>query len=123
MSFNCSRCLSKCEAYCCGPVPMTPAFIEAHKVVRPIIKLIQLGDNLVIPETEDLRCPFLSADFKCTVYDDRPEVCKTFGDESAMLMTCPYQAADGRVRSRQERRSLERQTGKEIKRMTGKHTK
>lgn len=34
-------------------------------------------------------------------------VCREFGTESHLYMTCSYQASDGRVRSRQERRRVE----------------
>ena len=51
---------------------------------------------------------------KCKIYNERPEVCKRFGDESHPALCCPYQDKNGRVRSRAERRYTERQIDKFI---------
>lgn len=97
-------------------MPFENSFVESHTPVRPIAVRQPLGDNAVIVVSIDERypdgrhgvCPFLGLDDKCSVYADRPPVCKKFGDGSSAFMTCSYQAPDGRVRSRQERRQVER---------------
>ena len=66
----------------------------------------------IIPITEDAKCTFLKDDFTCNIYDDQPKVCKKFGDETHLMMTCVYQDKNGRIRSRQERRTLERKSNK-----------
>ena len=64
-------------------------------------------------KTREGMCPFLGLDDKCTIYHDRPAVCRKFGDESTILMTCRYQSADGRIRDRAERRRIEKLQVKE----------
>lgn len=64
--------------------------------------------EFVLPMTENLKCCFLNTDLSCNIYDDRPNICKKFGDESHSFMTCHFQDKHGRIRSRQERRKLER---------------
>lgn len=117
MGMNCAKCILKCKADCCrGPVPMPKEFVESHQPIRPIVGVYDLGNGMVAPvaieELPDGKkggvCPFLGFDNKCSVYNDRPFVCKKFGDESSDFMTCSFQSADGRIRSRQERRHIER---------------
>jgi Fe-S-cluster containining protein len=93
-------------------VPFDKKFIEKHKPIREVKKQIELGRDVVALETEDFICPYLTPDFECSVYQDRPDICKTYGTEIDPLMTCPYQDKDGRIRSRQERRKIERENDK-----------
>jgi Fe-S-cluster containining protein len=67
--------------------------------------------------TEDRRCVFLNDDLSCNVYEDRPWVCKKYGDESCSFMTCPFQSKEGRIRSRQERRKIERENLSDFKKI------
>lgn len=121
MPLNCENCIKRCRANCCrGPVPFTREFVESHTPVRPILLMRQLDekhiavladDNTLPKKTKNqinAVCPFLGLDDRCSVYDDRPPVCRRYGDESVMFMTCSYQDKDGRVRSRQERRHVEK---------------
>jgi len=105
---DCSKCTDRCGAECCSNVPMTKAFMASHKPVREIVELVPFGDNMVVPITKSGRCPFLSEDYKCTVYKDRPAVCRVFGDESTIFATCSWQDSQGRLRSRQEKKQLDR---------------
>lgn len=122
MKMDCSKCFAGCGAECCSNVPLPNAIFEKHKPVRPIIEMVPFGDNMTVPKTESGRCPFLGMDLKCTIYEDRPFVCRKFGDETSPFMTCSWQAADGRVRSRQERRQVNRTNEKQqnsvIRRLT-----
>ncbi len=61
------------------------------------------------PTTKTHRCPFLTYDLKCNIYENRPFVCREFGKESHERLKCSFQDKDGRERSRQERRLIERQ--------------
>ncbi len=79
-----------------------------HRVVREVEQVIEMVGKdpltgkqllLVIPETSDTYCPFLTSDFKCNIYDDRPYICKKYGDESCRLMMCPYQDRNGKPRT------------------------
>lgn len=111
---NCSFCLSKCKADCCrGPIPMPKDILDRHTPIRPITHTATPDDNtvVVLHVTEDRRgvCPFLGLDDKCSIYDDRPPACRMFGNGHHIFMTCSFQSADGRIRSRQERRAIERE--------------
>ena len=108
---NCSDCLIRCRAGCCGMVPLPPDLFRKHPAQREVVEEIPFK-GAVIARTKDNYCPFLTKDFKCSIYEDRPWICKKFGDETAPLMTCCYQDKDGRIRSRQERRQLERKINK-----------
>jgi len=96
---------------CCGIVPLPRSLFNYSPHQKKVREVLEFDEDTVIPITEDGLCVFLK-DSKCTVYDDRPEVCRKFGDESHSLMTCAFQSKDGVLRSRQERRLLERQIGK-----------
>jgi Fe-S-cluster containining protein len=102
-----------------------------HKAVRPIVQVChfegpELDENSLTnpestkmsphviaigeidPELKSHRCPFLTYDLKCNIYEDRPFVCREFGKESHLMMKCCYQDKEGRVRSRQEIRAVNR---------------
>jgi RNA ligase (TIGR02306 family) len=63
--------------------------------------------NMDLLETEGNSCPYLGLDFKCSIYEDRPEVCRLYGNEQDINLTCQYQDKNGRMRSRQEKRIIE----------------
>jgi len=112
MSKNCPNCslfYNKCAAKCCGPVPIKRSVFNAnfHLVQRPVEDLMDFVDETVIAKTADLTCPFLSSDFKCQIYNDRPDVCKEFGSEVHPHMTCSFQTKDGKARSEKETRKIE----------------
>ena len=58
--------------------------------------------EVVLPFTKDLSCPFLKEDLSCAIYEDRPNICRKFGDETHILMSCPVQKHDGEPRSIEE---------------------
>ena len=53
-------------------------------------------DELVLPITEDMRCPFLTEDKRCEIHENRPKVCRIYGYGEN---PCPYLRSDGRPRS------------------------
>lgn len=116
MTFDCSQCLSKCKAQCCKAycIPQKIYNRNQHKIVREVFLAINYSNGLMMPNTEDGMCPFLTHDLKCNIYDDRPEKCRSFGSESGkndgevLDSSCAYQDSTGRIRGRQEHRSLER---------------
>ena len=134
MPFNCDKLKPKCKAACCGPFPIHNELWDRlkHKAVRPIVSIKRFITTVltkdfvegkidaeqaehVFVETElDLelkchRCPFLTYDYKCNIYEDRPFVCREFGSESHPMMKCGYQDKDGRERTRQQRRAVDRE--------------
>jgi Fe-S-cluster containining protein len=113
MTMNCEGCLARCKGECCQNVPLPKRLFTAErKCFRPIRKILDVGDQFgepyIVPVTDDNRCPFLDPEFHCSIYDERPIVCQKFGDESCTFLTCSWQDKDGRMRSRQERRNLDR---------------
>lgn len=112
---NCKNCIKQCKASCCGVVPFKKEFIKRYKPLKNILNELDLGNDYVILQTEDMTCPYLNEKYECSIYKHRPEVCIKFGDETLPVLTCPYQDKDGRIRSRQERRALERDQEKRFK--------
>ena len=114
---DCKSTHSKCEAHCCSVVPMHRSMLDKHKTAinRPIVLQVPVPDLLdyVVPVTEDYRCCFLRDDLSCGIYEDRPDVCRRFGDESTLLLKCSWCRKDGTNRPRQERRLLRRQVLKQ----------
>jgi len=104
MTFDCSKVVpGKCKADCCGPVPIEKEFYQKHFYLkqRDIIGEREFnadGQDFIIPETKDLTCIFLNKDYKCMIYNDRPFVCKKFGDGTHKCMTCPYIKPNGKLR-------------------------
>lgn len=108
--FQCKKYHGKCKAMCCGIVPL-PVILwqkNQHKIQRDVKKTIRGtaekggARNIIIPITEDHYCPFLKKDLSCAVYEDRPEICRKFGDESHHLMCCPVQDKEGNPRDEKE---------------------
>ncbi len=112
--FDCKSQHSKCKACCCGPVPIDKQVYadNQHKMNREPIDILDLDDS-IIPITDSGYCVFLSDSLECGIYDQRPEVCRKFGDESHPMLTCAYLKANGQERSRQNRRLIERKMGQQ----------
>lgn len=113
MIFDCKKMHPKCQAQCCGVVPIPKEIYEKHKdkVNRKPTKLMEHEGN-IIPLTEDFLCPFLDGDLSCKIYEDRPDVCRKFGDESHPMLFCPHLDKNGKERSRQSKREIERNSSK-----------
>jgi len=88
-----------------GPILTEHSFKNPNAVVEgPMVVPVGAPD----PGDSNQRCPFLTKEWKCNIYDDRPFVCREFGKESHLMMHCRFQDKEGRVRSRQEQRMLDR---------------
>ena len=79
-------CMSECKALCCrkGSVPLRDT-AEVDVVVDGMsqewkeLKLLTKEDNgLHLLHVEKHGCPRLTQDFKCSVYDKRPQACRDF---------------------------------------------
>jgi len=103
----------KCKAQCCGIVPIPKEIYNSNKdkIVRHPHEVLDQGDT-VIPLTQDAYCVFLTSGLDCNIYENRPEVCRKFGDESHPMLFCPHLDKNGKERCRQNRRAIERQTEK-----------
>ncbi len=62
---------------CCGPVPLAPE--EASRLPRQLLKR---------PKKDLLSCRFLDS-HGCTVYDERPMMCRLFGASVERMLRCP----------------------------------
>ncbi len=134
---DCPKSHAKCKASCCGscPIPADIFYRNQDKIVTKPIKLTehygpdilddlqadpykdigQRPDKLfILPVTESLKCCFLNEDLSCNIYEDRPLICRKYGDETHPMMTCPYQSKEGRCRTRQETRSILRKNEKYV---------
>ena len=98
---NCKSFQHLCKSECCSLVPIDKALWEKNqdKVQQKPSEILEMGHNVIVPITPNMKCPFLSPDLSCAIYDDRPEVCKLFGNESHINLTCAYQRANGDARS------------------------
>lgn len=110
----------KCQAECCSditPIPIKIFEANKDKIVNPVVSSLEIdetdpfGDGANrVHRTLSGKCIFLNSDHTCNIYEVRPQICKAFGNESHPFLTCSWQAKDGRARSRQEKRRIERET-------------
>jgi Fe-S-cluster containining protein len=107
-TWSCQKC-----SWCCEYFPMDPEFIESHRsffkkpVKEEFFVHTPVGKKMIVATaTSDRACVFLSEDNTCAVYEDRPDICQTFGQEWWGPMMCPNVAPDGRLRSSEESEAL-----------------
>ena len=108
MTLDCSKCLSKCAAECCSIVPFPSGFRFKHRPVRETTETVSFG-RVEIYMTKDGKCPYLESDLKCSIHKHRPNICRKFGNEKHLCLTCPYQDKNGRIRGDKEREGIERE--------------
>lgn len=118
--FDCSNFLKDCHSCCCGIIPLEKELYEKNKdkIITEPIKIEEYHDSdpfdnnikkdFVVPITENIKCCFLQSDYKCAIYNDRPKVCRVYGDESISTLSCHWQDKNGNKRSRQAKRQLDR---------------
>lgn len=101
--FNCEKTLNECKARCCGLMAFTKEFVEEHKdkVQR---ETEEVAEGLT---SKEVYCIFLSEDYKCMIYDERPDVCKQYGLDEKEL-PCAYLKPNGKIRSEAGRRKFQR---------------
>lgn len=107
--FPCEQCVKVTKGGCCRTLPIM-TYEEAAKIMYKHgdivkgknLKLTQVslngvvyysdrdkvvGNNLIVDE--DTICPFFDeASGKCSIYEDRPMICRNYGYEEPFL--CPY---------------------------------
>lgn len=113
MGLDCQEMHHKCRAVCCKAIALPRKIWEENqdKVITKPQEVVDFPDY-IFPLTETGGCPFLKDDHHCNIYENRPDVCKEFGNESTIYMSCPYLHKSGQVRSRQNFRYLQRQLEK-----------
>lgn len=119
---NCKDFQHLCKSGCCGYVPIDKVVWERNQSnVQTLVKeVMEMGDGAVLPLTYSGKCPFLTAELACAIYDERPEVCRLFGNETHINLTCSYQKADGSARSFHERKRLDKKQNSIVKKRFGK---
>lgn len=112
---NCPKFHSICKAQCCGPVPINGVFFRANSALtqRPLKEILDFGVD-ILPVTHDGSCVFLTDDLQCKIYEARPDVCKKFGDETHINMTCAFQSAEGKARTKKETKKIQKKQEQKI---------
>jgi len=47
------------------------------------------GGHIIVVDA-DMKCIMLTEDYRCSIYNERPEVCRKFGEDNHPLLQCPY---------------------------------
>jgi Fe-S-cluster containining protein len=116
---DCSKCPER--GSCCGPVPFTKELLEKHrdKIKVEIEKEFEQDKGIWIIPKDGLACVFLDRQTrKCLIYEDRPEVCRIFGEE---ILPCPYFKRSGNSRSKASMKKVNKLFDNRIKRMEVKY--
>lgn len=87
--------ISICQAACCGPVPIPEGYLEIFKDrIREDSTIIDSGipNHKIVIDPDTLRCGFMNKDLRCSIYDNRPDICRMFGDtrETHPMLKCHY---------------------------------
>lgn len=89
----------KCKAKCCyGVIDFSKEIWEwnQHKAITKPSAVVPFPDgSIVMHKTEKWSLRFLRDDYHCNIYEDRPEDCIRYGDESAPEMSCQFLKKDG----------------------------
>lgn len=94
--------ISKCHASCCynAPLPKKYIFALKNRIVNPVKEILVIdnenmkGEVMCYPITDHNpdknKCPFLTENCRCNIYDRRPPICKKFGNGTEPLLTCSF---------------------------------
>ena len=77
--------LHKCKARCCYNIPFDNNELELYydKIINPVICTVPAGRGEVAVTDGnpfENKCPFLREDYKCNIYENRPQICRLFGE-------------------------------------------
>ncbi len=93
--------INKCKATCCYNIVLPVGLLErfADKIVNNVEYTLEMPYNPEFPpslmawtsdDPSTNKCPFLRSDCKCNIYEDRPDICRRFGDGSHPMLTCQF---------------------------------
>ena len=82
---NCN--IKQCKAECCGAVPLAQSFKKYPFARKCEVKDF---DDFFIACDENLTCGFLDENYKCSIYEDRPNLCRKFGNGKHKLLKCEF---------------------------------
>lgn len=113
---NCNSHIKRCKAACCGIVPIPEIYLRLYKnkIYDKVFTIKKLEKNMIIAETLNLKCIFLNKKNQCSIYDNRPEVCKMFGNESHILLTCLFQDKNGISRNKKDKKIIKEKANEYI---------
>jgi hypothetical protein len=101
MVINCSLCPHKtnsAEGVCCGVIPFPIKFLEEHKKLFKENGELKESGDIGIVLTPDLLCVFFDRiNHNCAIYEERPEVCRLYGNIDKL--PCPHFKRSGNPRS------------------------
>jgi Fe-S-cluster containining protein len=89
---------------------MDKKFVDKHKTHFQIVpeKIVGEKDRISFL-TSDLACVFLNRETRlCSVYEDRPNICRAYGMSDNQDLQCPYFKKSGNPRSEASRKKIER---------------
>jgi hypothetical protein len=78
-----------CKGLCqesCGPIAMSTH--EDETLVHVGVMIPKLLEGIAALERGHYECPALGSDGRCTVYEDRPMICRLWG--AVPEMSCPH---------------------------------
>lgn len=96
---------------CCGIVIFDLATWEKHKCQAIDVDKVKVFDDQVVPTRKVGGCVFLDRQKRCLIYEDRPEVCRKYGES---CLPCPILRPDGTRRSREEKRQMKEMIGRQV---------
>ena len=96
---DCSKCPN--PGSCCGIFRMNKEWAKKHEKdfqIKPS-KIVDQKDFVAFL-TDDMFCIFLNRETKlCSIYEDRPDVCRLSGSSRHPDLQCPYFKRSGNPRS------------------------
>ena len=90
--------VKRCRAACCGLVPIPARLLHecSNMMQRQIAMQVEVEDDNIIAVDDNFRCVFLTPDYRCAIYDQRPQICRDFGSDAHPLLKCEYLARDAK---------------------------
>ncbi len=88
---DCRTVLDKCKSECCQMVPIPIEILRSQKDLASKSKLIPFNKHKAIVQTEEGYCAFSDRETGlCKIYNERPEICKKYGNEEHEWLTCKW---------------------------------
>jgi Fe-S-cluster containining protein len=103
------KCKEGCSE-CCGCIPIPIEIFEKNRdkfqVIPKEIVRTQQGMTAI---TSDVFCIFLNRETnKCMIYDERPQVCRDYGEKDNPRLACVYFKPNGNPRSEAMQKRVQR---------------
>ena len=110
---DCSKCPNK--GACCGIIPMSKESIKKESFQVKPKEIIEDDKEMAYIITDDLFCVYLNRETRrCSIYENRPEVCKLYGVSKDKRLQCAYFKPSGNKRSEASKKQVEKYIDKMI---------